>query len=142
VVEVRSRWKNRDRMEIETAVVFSDVTPVRGAEEGEITLHFAGGEMEGIREEIIGLPRFAPGERVVILARSGTTISPIVGFHQGCFAVVDGPGGPVVRNVDGRPITGVEDGRLRLAAPEAGLDAALPLERFLAVIEQLITAPR
>lgn len=142
VSEIAPRWRDRERMEIETRVAFTDVTAIRGAGSGEVSLLFAGGELDGIREEIAGMPRFTPGQRVVILAREGSRISPIVGFHQGCFQVVEGPAGPVVEDAEGRPVTGVEEGELRLGAPEDGPAEALPLQRFLSHLREQLDTKR
>jgi hypothetical protein len=142
VAQVDSRWKDRERMEIETRVIFSDVTPVYGVAGGDVTLRFAGGEVDGIREQIAGMPTFVPGQRLVILAREGMTVSPIVGFHQGCFRVVDGRAGAVVESGDGRPVTGVEQGDLVLGEPEDGLDGAIPLREFVEHIREILGAPR
>lgn len=131
VAEVTSQWKDRGRMQIETLVRFSHVTPVDGAGGGDVTLRFGGGEVEGIREEIAGMPQFGPDQRVVVFARNGTSISPIVGFRQGLFRVVEGERGLVVADADHRPVIGIENGELRLGKPEDGVGAALSLERFL-----------
>jgi hypothetical protein len=142
VAEVGSQWRDRERMEIETLVRFTGVTPVHGIDGGDVTLRFGGGEVDGIREEIAGIPKFLPGRRVVIFAREGKAISPIVGFHQGCFHVVEGPAGSVVQNADGRPVTGVENGALLLGRPEDGVADALSLERFIEHIRRVLDEPR
>lgn len=96
VTAVESRWVDGTRQAIETLVTFGDLTWVRGEADETVTLRFAGGEVDGIREEIAGMPSFAVGERRVIFARDGIYVSPLVGFDQGALAVVEGPGGPEV----------------------------------------------
>jgi hypothetical protein len=142
VAEVSSRWTDRERMEIETLVRFTSVTPIDGVDDGDVTLRFAGGEMEGIREEYAGIPKFEPGHRLVIFARDGKSVSPIVGFRQGWFHVAEGPAGPVIEDVEGRPVTGVKDGELLLGNPEDGVGAALSLESFLEHVRQRRGASR
>jgi hypothetical protein len=131
VDEVRSEWADRATMSIETVVRFSAVVPVRGTAADGLELRFAGGEVEGLREEIAGVPRFTVGQRVLLFARHGAHVSPLVGFHQGYFEVESTDAGPVVLTGAREPVLGIEDGRLRLGAPEADLDTALPLEEFL-----------
>lgn len=142
VAEVASQWKDRGRMQIETLVRFTHVTPVDGTGGDDLTLHFGGGEMEGIREEIAGIPQFEPDQRVVVFARNGMSISPIVGFRQGLFHVVEDKRGPVVTDADHRPVTGIENGELRLGKPEDGVGAALSLEQFLDQVRQNRDAAR
>jgi hypothetical protein len=131
VVGVRSEWTDERKQAIETRVVFSDLTPLLGVDGSEVELAFGGGEMDGIREEIAGVPRFAVGERVVVFARRGRSVSPIVGFHQGRFTVVEGPHGPVVLGSERRPVSSVSDGDVELGAASASLESALTLDRFL-----------
>jgi hypothetical protein len=142
VAQVGSRWKDRDRMEIETLVRFTSVETIRGTDPGDVTLRFGGGEVDGIREEIAGMPKFEVGQRLVIFARDGGSLSPIVGFRQGYFQVAEGRVGPVVADADGRPVTGVEDGALVLGKPEDGAGGALSLESFIAHVRQASDAAR
>jgi hypothetical protein len=142
VADVGSQWKDRAQMQIETAVRFTSVQAVHGTGGGDVTLHFGGGEVDGIREEIAGMPKFETGERLVIFARDGKSISPIVGFRQGYFRVAEGPSGPVVADADGRPVIGVENGALLLGKPEEGVAGALSLDRFIERVYQAIDATR
>jgi hypothetical protein len=122
-----SRWSDPQRRAIETLVTFTDLTWLRGGPRAEIVLRFAGGEIDGLHEEIAGVPRFAVGERRVIFARDGRYVSPLVGFSQGLFRVVDSADGPVV--LDGDAVTA--DGRAALQQ-QADEDATtLPLDAFL-----------
>jgi hypothetical protein len=118
------------------------VTPVDGTGDGDITLRFGGGEVDGIREEIAGIPQFEPDQRVVVFARDGMSISPIVGFRQGLFRVVEDARGPVVVDADRKPVTAIENGEMRFGKPEDGVGAALSLERFLADIRETRAAAR
>ena len=130
VETVRPRWRDRTRQAIETVVTFAALTWLRGAPRATIELTFGGGEMDGLREEIAGVPRFLPGERRVLFARAGDFVSPLVGFSQGYFRVVDGPEGPSVLDADGRAVTGLAGAaRRRGAANDAA--AAVPLATFL-----------
>jgi hypothetical protein len=140
VTDTRSRWVDEADGDIETLVTFSDLDPLLGVEQGTVTLRFSGGEMDGRREEIAGIPRFHVGERAVIFARRGRWLNPIVGFRQGCFRVVEGEAGPVVLDADGHPLVDVQQGAVRLGAPEAGTGAAMPLDVFLERVRREITS--
>ena len=139
VREVHSQWADAAEQSIETLVTFSDLTPLHGAEEGEVTLRFAGGTVDDIREEVAGVPRLAVGERVVIFARHERSISPIVGFNQGCFRVVDGPSGAVVLDVDHRPVPAADGGAFGVA-PERASGSSVSLAVFLDRIRRELDA--
>lgn len=139
VETVRSRWRDRTRQAIETVVTFGSLTWLRGAPRATIELTFGGGEMDGLREEIAGVPRFAPGERRVVFAHAGDFVSPLVGFSQGYFRVVDGPDGPTVLDADGRAVTGLAGAALRRGAANDAA-AALPLATFLERVRAQLAA--
>lgn len=129
VVSVESRWADPERQAIETLVTFSDLSWIRGTPRGAITLRFSGGTMDDIREEIAGVPQFSAGERRVIFAHDGRSVSPIVGFDQGAFRVVDGSGGP---QVVGAAEAGDPHGALHLGAPPAsGTPVPVGLDEFV-----------
>lgn len=138
VGEVRSQWTDGQEREIETLVGFTEIDSLRGAGDGSVTLRFGGGQVGDLRQEIGGMPRFAPGQRLVIFARHGRSINPIVGFHQGCLRVVDGPAGPVILSADWRPITGIENGKFVHGDPDAGPGTALTLSGFLETVRSLL----
>lgn len=132
VTRVEAGWRDASRQAIETAVTFSDLTWLRGAPRASVTLRFAGGEVDGLREAIAGVPHFAVGQRGVIFAREGDYISPLVGFHQGLFRIVDGAHGATVGDAEGRPIDAGSGAALRLGTPET----ATGLDEFLARVRR------
>ena len=140
VVEVESAWADEKKQSIETHVMFSDLLPLFGVDGPTVRLRFGGGEMDGMREEIAGVPRFSVGDRVVIFARDERSLSPIVGFHQGSFAVVEGPNGPVVLGSEHRPVTSVDGAQVRLGAASASLESALTLDAFVDVVRRELAA--
>jgi len=142
VSDVRSRWVDQANSDIETLVTFSDLDPLFGVEQTTVTLRFAGGEVDGRREEIAGIPRFQVGERAILFARRGRWLNPIVGFQQGCFRVADGDAGPVVLSADGRPLVDIRQGAARLGAPDAGTGTAMPLDVFLDRVRHEIASDR
>lgn len=129
VVAVESHWAGADRQAIETRVTFAALDWVHGPPEPTVTLRFAGGEIDGLREEVAGVPRFAVGERRVIFAREGRYVSPIVGFDQGVYRVVEDSAGPAV--IEAAPSGGAS---LRIGDATAPAPAAVPLDRFLSRI--------
>jgi hypothetical protein len=143
VARVESRWSDPQRQAIETIVTFSDLEPLGGPLGEEVTLRFAGGEVEGIREVIAGVPRFVPGERVVLFARQETSVSPIVGFSQGCFRVVEDALGPAVRGCDGHGVVlPAETAELRAGAPATPGAQRVGLEGFLDRIRRQLERQR
>jgi hypothetical protein len=104
VARIESRWADPGKNGIETLVTFSDIEPIKGPVGREETLRFGGGEIDGLREEIAGVPRFAPRERVVLFVRQERSVSPVIGFSQGCFRVVEDEQGRAVRGCDGHPV--------------------------------------
>ncbi|MGE3497010.1 MAG: hypothetical protein AB7N53_03875, partial [Candidatus Binatia bacterium] len=130
VTGVESAWRDASKRSIETRVSFGDLTWLRGTGAVKVTLRFAGGEMDGVREEIAGVPRFSVGDRRVVFARDGDFLSPVVGFDQGLFRVVDGAAGPVVQDVEGNAVVGVGRAALQRGTP-GDREHALPLDVFL-----------
>jgi len=128
VTDVRSY--RRDGGAIWTAVTFGELTWFAGEPQPEVELEFAGGTVDDVSQIIGGMPRFRVGERVLLFVRDRGTISPIVGFHQGCFALAPGEDGEVVVMPDRRPVLSVEaDG---LAFGVAGeTDGAIRLQDLM-----------
>jgi hypothetical protein len=126
VTDLESRWADSSRQAIETLVTFSDLTWIYGTPRSAVTLRFSGGEIDGLHEEIAGLPQFERGERRVIFARDGRYVSPIVGFDQGALRVVDAVAGPAVIGVE--PPAG-PGAALRLGSPES--TSTVPIDVFI-----------
>ena len=137
VVAVRSQWAGRRGGSIETTVTVTVENALLGDDAREVRLRFAGGQVDGIGEKVAGLPQFKAGDRVLLFVRDGHWVSPIVGFHQGYFRVVDGGrAGPVVLNALGRPVVGIETGAVRSGAGAAA--DALSLGAFLDEVRRRI----
>lgn len=91
--------------------------------DGEVrTLSFLGGTLPDGRTAVVdGVPRFAPGDRVLILAYGDDRLaSPVVGVWQGVWWV----GSEGLRDLEGR-VLGLDDGALRYGGPERDVDAVL-----------------
>jgi hypothetical protein len=102
VTDVHAQWVDPEHRWIETLVTFSNLEPLWGVDADSVSLRFSGGQIGDIAEAVQGMPSFSAGERVVIFARNGRLVSPIVGFNQGHFRVIAGPDGPVVMDAQGR----------------------------------------
>jgi hypothetical protein len=94
-----------------------------------LTLVFWGGELDGARYELSGMPRFQEGEEVLLfLYGNGVYVNPIVGWSQGRFDVERDPatGSEYLVDALGRAVMGVEGGALQLGEPSA---VGAPLQR-------------
>ena len=125
----------------ETVVTFAVDEVVAGAVPSEVVLRFAGGEMDGVRQSIDGMPELTTGERYVVLADADhdpPLLSPVVGFNQGLYRVVteDGPGGwrSVVRDRAGRLLAAALGARVPASRDAAAVPAEPELGAFLAAI--------
>ncbi len=85
------------------------------------------------------MPQFRAGERRVIFAREGRSVSPIVGFDQGAFRVVDASGGPQVVGADATTGPGAA---LHLGAPPAsGTPMPVSLDEFVERVRRRLANP-
>ena len=141
VTAVRSQRVDPGRGDLETLVTFADIDALLGVIDSPLTLHFAGGVVDGVREEFLGVPRFTVGERVVLFARKSHQLSPVVGLSQGCFRVVESATGATVASADGRPLTAI-DGLVMEADGVGGASSGgpLPLGQFLDAVRRELSA--
>ena len=102
VEDVHSEWVAEEGGPIETLVTFSALEWIRGNAHDELTLRFSGGEMNDIAERLPGMPRFSVGDRIAVFANEGQQASPIVGFNQGAFQIIETSAGSNVVDVYGR----------------------------------------
>ena len=87
VIDVRSQ-QTADRRSIETVVTMSVTEALKGRPGGDVTFRMPGGEVGRYRRVIVGVPRFAPGDEVVVFLRGGAPALPTVfGLDQGLFRV-------------------------------------------------------
>ncbi len=133
--------------------------------ESTLTLRFSGGEQDGERQWVAGMPRFSIGERALLFVQgNGTEMCPIVGWGQGRFQVRTDPddGSEFLADGTGTPVIGLQEGRILYGnrqdgseapvtarssagtqadggsppAPGAAPQTNLPLTDFLAVVDQ------
>lgn len=99
IVHVRCTKKESlklsDRGGIFTKYNFDVIEVVKGNAEGTLVLLLPGGQLEGIRTEIAGMPQFLAGqETVLFLSEEDAQGSPWpVGLGQGCYGVSVGADG-------------------------------------------------
>lgn len=93
---------------IVTDVRFSELQVIKGDNRGaDIVLLVLGGEVDGSRLEIPGLPQFQRGARYLVFSQgNGKNMFPVVGGPAGFFQVTAVPSGGslVLVNSDGTPI--------------------------------------
>jgi hypothetical protein len=108
VTAVVSRPKATAPKFFETVVSFDIEESVAGSVPAHLDLTFSGGDVGGILQRVDGMPRFAVGERYVVLLESDREprlASPVIGFNQGLYRVVgDSRASAVVRDRSGQPL--------------------------------------
>ena len=85
-------------------------------DEDPLVIRLDGGQVDGEVQQVIGAPKFQPGERVVLFIRdNGETIVPFVGWTQGVFRIVQDQesGTNVISDHDGNRILGVHGATVR-----------------------------
>jgi len=98
-----------------TFVTFEVESILKGEVAGDrLTLRFEGGELGEEYIEVIGMPEFEHGgEYLLFVADNGHAISPVVGWGQGKFELVEHPSRPgekILIDRHGNAIEGVGDG--------------------------------
>jgi hypothetical protein len=117
VIDVRSQ-QTTDRRSIETVVTMSVTEALKGRPGGDVTFRMPGGEVGRYRRVMVGVPRFAPGDEVVVFLRGGAPALPTVfGLEQGLFRVTPGPDGRAT--VAPAPITAPASGSVRVVRGDA-----------------------
>ncbi len=134
VLETRSY--RSDNGHIWTAVKFGDLTWFAGSGRAETELSFAGGTIGDRSEIVAGMPRFSQGQRVLLFVRDRDTVSPIVGFHQGCFRLVPSGAREVVTTVGKQPVLSVENGEL-VTGVAGETEDAISVDELMSVVAEL-----
>ena len=134
VTDVRAYRRGEDGP-IWTAVRFGDVRWLAGAGGAEKELHFAGGRIGELAEVVGGMPQFTVGQRVLLFVHDAPTASPVVGFHQGCFALRATDDGDVVVTPDHRPVLAVDGDELVTGEPFQ--DGGVSVDAFADIVSEM-----
>ena len=118
VVDVSSEW-SADGATIYTYVTLGSIQVVHGGVTGDsVTLQFEGGRVGDDVITVIGSPTFEVGARELLFVRNnGVAVSPIVGFFQGRFKVIDN----AIHDHAGMPIVEIRDNAFVKVATEPTL---------------------
>jgi hypothetical protein len=110
VTTIISRPKATAPKYFETVVEFSVEDTVAGNVPATVEITLSGGEVDGVRQRVDGMPELAVGERYVVLLEADQEpplASPLIGFNQGLYRVVgERRASAVVRDRSGRPLPG------------------------------------
>ena len=127
VLDVRSQ-QTGDRRSIETIVTVAVSDALKGSPGETVSFRLPGGEVGRYRRVIVGVPRFATGDDVIVFLRGAAPALPTVfGLSQGLYRVG--------RAADGRAVVAPA----LLTAPAAGAERVvrgdparqpLPLDAF------------
>ncbi|MBX3465770.1 MAG: hypothetical protein KF878_02595 [Planctomycetes bacterium] len=133
VVAVRADWDER-RTRIYTHVEVAPRETLKGGPAPTVALKLPGGEVDGVVSVVHGVPRFRPGEEVVLHvtaahARSGVRVP--VGLGQGLHRVVRPGHGPAIATRDTRDLHLARPG---VAGVQPGARDARPLDDLLQAI--------
>lgn len=131
VVSVRVDW-DAERTTIWTYYEVQIEDALKGAPGAVLTVQEPGGELEGTVMEIVGAPRYQPGEEVVVFAARTPFGLRTCGWGQGRFVVEGEPGRKRVRN---------DLGDVQLTTPAgvpARARAAVAADEGLAIFKQRI----
>jgi hypothetical protein len=135
VTSVQSQWADAEQGSIDTAVTFGDIEPLFGVGGPEVTLHFSGGQVGGVIEQIPGMPVFTVGERAVLFARNGRYVSPLVGLYQGRLPVSGQGDAATVKTTSYERLGTLADGR-RIVGEAPQATTTVPLPDFVAEVRQ------
>ena len=87
VVAVESQW-TEDRRTIETVVTLATETYLKGQLGQTLQFRVPGGTLGRLRSVVIGAPRFATGQRVIVfLGTAGPQIPHVLGLNQGVYRI-------------------------------------------------------
>lgn len=144
-VESRAVSNSAGRRTIKTFVTFATLASLKGAAPPSFSLAFLGGEAEGERWTIPGMPTFSVGDEEFIFSTGRESICPLVAAMHGRYRVLHDPtdGHAYVARDNLEPLTTTDhvgaplDARTIAASPAS----ALRPEEFSARITHEIERP-
>src|SRR5438128_967529 len=113
VVELKAEWQVAGTNQaIFTLVEFHTEEILKGTAAASIRLRFLGGMVGGVSLEVVAVPKFEAGDRVLLFVEgNGVQFCPLVGVYHGKFAVRkdDKSGRDIVFMHDGKPLRDVAE---------------------------------
>lgn len=107
VVDKKARWNEQGNM-IVTDYYFRVEKGLWGKPDDVVFLTFAGGELEGEKHQIHGVPEYGMEERVILMVEDleRPLFSPVTGMYQGSFieSFDERDGRSMVLNGEGEPV--------------------------------------
>ena len=131
--------------QVYTHFLFSVEQMIKGDPAKELDLHLMGGEFQGVRHTIVGMPTFAPGERIVLFLTADDHRGHAwpVGLGQGKFRIVSAAGDEEPRVYQslssGAKLLALADGAAKPLAAAVAMDG-LYLSEFLSRVRELAGA--
>ena len=125
----RTEWRNQGgQKSIVTLVTFGVRALHKGRADATVTLQFLGGTIDDVTLDVSEMPKFKPGERVVLFVeKNGVNASPLLGFYHGKFSLRrEADGRDTVLAHDGEPLAGVAEMGRPKRAVVAGTAAPAP----------------
>lgn len=114
---------------IVTYTTFQVAKTLKGNASGEITVVTPGGELNGLHQETIGVPRFSEGEQNVLFIRNDRIGPTVLYLDQGAYSVTDDGGKQFVAPVQSDLVLiDTQTGRARSTADE-GVRSLADFER-------------
>lgn len=95
IVATESAWDPSHRW-IVTRSTLQVETALKGTPAPQLTLVTPGGSIDGVRQETVGVPSFAPGDEHVVFVRSTNAGPTVAFFDQGLFDVTRDARGTVL----------------------------------------------
>ena len=113
VVGSQAEWRVAGTNQaIFTRVEFHTEEILKGTAAASVKLRFLGGTVREVTLEVVGVPRFKAGDRVLLFVEgNGVQFCPLVGVYHGKFGVQkdDKSGRDVVFMHDGKPLRDVAE---------------------------------
>ena len=105
-------WGAGTNQAIFTEVDFHTEEVLKGSAAASVRLRFLGGTVNGVTLEVVGVPQFKVGDRVLLFVEgNGVQFCPLVGVYHGKFGVRNDVkrGCDIVLMHDGRPLRDVAE---------------------------------
>jgi len=113
VVELKTEWQVAGTNQaIFTLVEFHTEEILKGTAPASISLRFLGGKVGGMTLEVVAVPKFEAGDRVLLFVEgNGVQFCPLVGVYHGKFGVRkdDKSSRDIVFMHDGKPLRDVAE---------------------------------